>query len=102
MHGMQKVRGSNPLSSTGFSGYSFDAIVTNIVTILGRVLVLCLVRVTEDVIHDGGAASDRGPDDVPVDLLGDVGRLEAVRSLMKLQMRFSGLPNASEDTSARR
>jgi hypothetical protein len=51
------------------------------VTISGRVsLVLRLVVwVAEDVVHDGGAAPDRGPDDVPVDGLGDVGRLVADR-----------------------
>ena len=37
LHGMQKVRGSNPLSSTAFFENSFEWIVTNIVTISGRV-----------------------------------------------------------------
>jgi hypothetical protein len=38
-----------------------------------------VVRVAEDVIHDGDPASDRRPDDVPVDGLSDVGRLVADR-----------------------
>src|ERR1700727_3529296 len=81
LHGMQKVRGSNPLSSTVFFENSFGWIVTNIVTISRASFLVprLVVRVAEDVIHDGRAPPDRRPDDVPVDGLGDVGRLVADR-----------------------
>ena len=51
LHGMQKVRGSNPLSSTAFFESSFEWIVTNIVTIQrASFLVLRLVvRVAEEL-----------------------------------------------------
>src|SRR3984885_3253559 len=38
---------------------------------------MALVVIAEDAIHYRGAAADGGPDDVPVDGLGDVGRLVA-------------------------
>ncbi len=56
---MQKVRGSNPLSSTAFFENSFEWIVTNIVTISRAGFLVA--RVAEDAVHDGGPAS--GPAD---------------------------------------
>ena len=58
LHGMQKVRGSNPLSSTAFFENSFEWIVTNISDYLRASFLVprLVVRVAVVVVDDGGVA----------------------------------------------
>jgi hypothetical protein len=73
---MQKVRGSNPLSSTGFSEPLFDCKrLIKSLTWSGAFFVF----VAEDVIHDRRSAAECGTDHVPLDSLGYVGGLVAYR-----------------------
>ena len=76
LHGMQEVRGSNPLSSTAFFERLSSPEVTIQVPIDSRscspacpVATLCLVSSgvvgAEHVVHDAGSAADRGRDDMP-------------------------------------
>jgi hypothetical protein len=80
LHGMQKVRGSNPLSSTGFPDLC-SIIKTLTKTLTGLGFFVALVRivfvVVEDAVHHGRSPADRGHDHVAVDGLGDVGGLVA-------------------------
>src|ERR1700722_17499596 len=67
---MQKVRGSNPLSSTGFSGFLFDfrGQAKNL-SVLGLLVALVWVVVAEHVVHYGRSAADRRNNHVPVNRL---------------------------------
>src|SRR5215475_645015 len=76
LHGMQKVRGSNPLSSTHLSDLcSMVKTLTKTLTGLGFFVALVQVVfvVVEDAVHHGRSPADRGHDHVAVDGLGDVG-----------------------------
>ncbi len=77
LHGMQKVRGSNPLSSTYFpdlcSIFSDNPSDNDCLCRLGAVVVVFV----EDVVHDRRSPADRGDDHVSVDSYGDVGGLVA-------------------------
>src|ERR1700742_3868240 len=75
---MQKVRGSNPLSSTGFP--DLCSIVKNQaknLSVLGFLVTLVGVFVAEYVVHHGRSATDGRDDIMAVDGLGDVGGLVA-------------------------
>jgi hypothetical protein len=76
--GMQKVRGSNPLSSTDLSDLC-SILNTLIKTLTGLgffVALACVVfLVVEDTVHHGRFPADLRHDQVAVDGLGDVGRL---------------------------
>ena len=72
LHGMQKVRGSNPLSSTGFP--DLCSMVKTLTGLGFFVTLVCVVFVgVEDAVHHGRSAADGGHDHVAVDGLGDVG-----------------------------
>ena len=71
LHGMQKVRGSNPLSSTGFP--DFCSVVKDQAKNLSVLGFLVALVVAKYVVHDGRSAADGGDDHVAVDGLGDVG-----------------------------
>src|ERR1700727_3771962 len=74
LHGMQKVRGSNPLSSTGSPDLcSIIKYQAKDLRVLGFLVALVGVVVAEHVVHHGRSAADGGDDHVPVDGLGDVG-----------------------------
>jgi hypothetical protein len=74
LHGMQKVRGSNPLSSTGFPDLcSVVKYQAKDLSVLDFLVALVGVFVAEDVVHHCRSATDGGNDHVPVDGLGDVG-----------------------------
>ena len=80
LHGMQKVRGSNPLSSTDLSDVrSILKTLTKTLTGLGLfVAFVCVVFVVvEDAVHHRRSAADLGHDHVAVDGFGDVGGLVA-------------------------
>ena len=73
---MQKVRGSNPLSSTDLSDFrSILKTLIKTLTSLGFfVALVCVVFViVEDAVHHGRSAADLGHDHVAVDGFGDVG-----------------------------
>jgi hypothetical protein len=72
MHGMQKVRGSNPLSSTGFS--DLCSMIKTLTGLSFFVALACVVfAVVEDAVHHGRSPADLGHDHMAVDGLGDVG-----------------------------
>jgi hypothetical protein len=80
LHGMQKVRGSNPLSSTDLSDLrSILKTLTKTLTGLGVfVALVCIVFVVlEDTVHHSRSPADLGHDHVAVDGFGDVGGLVA-------------------------
>ena len=63
LHGMQKVRGSNPLSSTDLSDFR-SILKTLTKTLTGLGFFVALVRVVflvvEDVVHHGRSPADLG------------------------------------------
>jgi hypothetical protein len=76
LHGMQKVRGSNPLSSTDLSGLRSNVkCQAKCLSALGFSIALVWVVfvVVEDVVHHGRPPADLGHDHVSVDGFGDVG-----------------------------
>ena len=80
LHGMQKVRGSNPLSSTDLSDLcSISKCQAKCLSTLGFFIALACVAfvVVEDVVHHGRSPADLGHDHVAVDGFGDVGGLVA-------------------------
>ena len=82
---MQKVRGSNPLSSTDFLVLcSMVKTLIKTLTGLGFFVALAWVVfiVVEDAVHHGRSAADLGHDHVAVDGFGDVGGLWPSVSLM--------------------
>jgi hypothetical protein len=81
LHGMQKVRGSNPLSSTLSSTDLSDLCsISKTLTGLGFfvALVCAVIVIVEDAVHHGRAAADLGHDHVAVDGFDDVGGLVAL------------------------
>ena len=80
--GMQKVRGSNPLSSTDLSDVCSNVkCQAKCLSALGFSIALVWVVfvVIEDAVHHGRSPADLGHDDVSVDGLGNVGGLVANR-----------------------
>jgi hypothetical protein len=76
LHGMQKVRGSNPLSSTDLSGLRSNVkCQAKCLSALGFFIALVWVVfvVVEDLVHRGRSPADLGHDHVSVDGFGDMG-----------------------------